>query len=111
MASRITAHDLAQTHVSYYTGDFKRTKSMYRQRTQKAWVSSKNGKTFETTHSSSLRSNIKVVYETKQRSWCYIGQQMRVCLSKKSQVSFCGQDFCIFRALWRWGRDVPLGDT
>ena len=33
----IIAHDLARTHVSYYNGDSKRTKGMYRQRTQKAW--------------------------------------------------------------------------
>jgi len=32
-----TAHDLARTHVSYYNGDAKRTKGMYRQRIQKAW--------------------------------------------------------------------------
>jgi len=32
----ITAHDLARTHVSYYNGDAKRTKGMYRQCTQKA---------------------------------------------------------------------------
>jgi len=33
----IVAHDLARTHVPYYNGDAKRTKGMYRQRTQKAW--------------------------------------------------------------------------
>ena len=33
----IIAHDLARTHVSYYNDDTKRTKGMYRQRTQKAW--------------------------------------------------------------------------
>jgi len=33
----IIAHDLARTDVSYYNGDAKRTKGMYRQRTQKAW--------------------------------------------------------------------------
>ena len=33
----IVAHVLARTHVSYYNGDAKRTKGMYRQRTQKAW--------------------------------------------------------------------------
>jgi len=33
----IIAHDLACTHVSYYNDDAKRTKGMYRQRTQKAW--------------------------------------------------------------------------
>ena len=33
----IIAHDLARTHVSYYNGAVKRTKGMYRQRTQKAW--------------------------------------------------------------------------
>jgi len=33
----ITAHDLAWTHVSYYNNDAKRTKGMYKQRTQKAW--------------------------------------------------------------------------
>jgi len=33
----IIAHDLARTHVSYYNGDVKRTKCMYRQRIQKAW--------------------------------------------------------------------------
>ena len=33
----IIAYDLAQTHVSYYNGDAKRTKGMYRQRIQKAW--------------------------------------------------------------------------
>ena len=33
----IIAHDLARTHVSYYNDDAKRTKGMYRQRTQKAW--------------------------------------------------------------------------
>jgi len=33
----ITAHDLVRTHVSYYNGDAKRTKGMYRQRIQKAW--------------------------------------------------------------------------
>jgi len=33
----IIAHDLARTHVSYYNGDAKRTKGMYRQRIQKAW--------------------------------------------------------------------------
>ena len=32
----IIAHDLARTHVSYYNDDAKRTKGMYRQRTQKA---------------------------------------------------------------------------
>ena len=32
-----TAHDLARTHASYYNDDAKRTNSMYRQRTQKAW--------------------------------------------------------------------------
>ena len=31
------AHDLARTYVSYYNDDAKRTKGMYRQRTQKAW--------------------------------------------------------------------------
>jgi len=33
----IIAHDLAQTLVSYYNGDAKCTKSMYRQRTHEAW--------------------------------------------------------------------------
>jgi len=33
----VTAHDLARTHVSYNNDDAKRTKGMYRQRTQKAW--------------------------------------------------------------------------
>jgi len=33
----IIARDLARTHVSYYNGDAKRTKGMYRQRIQKAW--------------------------------------------------------------------------
>ena len=33
----IIAHDLARTHVSYYSDDAKRTKGMYRQRIQKAW--------------------------------------------------------------------------
>jgi len=33
----IIANDLAQTHVSYYNGNAKRTKGMYRQRMQKAW--------------------------------------------------------------------------
>jgi len=33
----IIANDLAQTHVSYYNDDAKRTKGMYRQRIQKAW--------------------------------------------------------------------------
>ena len=33
----IIAHELARTHVPYYNGDAKRTKGMYRQRTQKAW--------------------------------------------------------------------------
>ena len=33
----IIAHDLARTHVSYYNGDSKHTKGMYRQRTRKAW--------------------------------------------------------------------------
>jgi len=32
----IIAHDLARTHVSYYSDDAKRTKGMYRQRIQKA---------------------------------------------------------------------------
>ena len=32
----IIAHDLARIHVSYYNGDAKRTKGMYRQRIQKA---------------------------------------------------------------------------
>jgi len=32
----ITTHDMARTHVSYYNGDAKRTKGMYRQRIQKA---------------------------------------------------------------------------
>ena len=32
----IIAHDLARAHVSYYNDDAKRTKGMYRQRTQKA---------------------------------------------------------------------------
>ena len=32
----IIAHDLARTHVSYFNDDPKRTKGMYRQRTQKA---------------------------------------------------------------------------
>ena len=32
----IITHDLARTHVSYYNDDAKRTKGMYRQRTQKA---------------------------------------------------------------------------
>ena len=31
------AHDLARTYVSYYNGDAKRIKGMYRQRIQKAW--------------------------------------------------------------------------
>jgi len=31
---RTTAHDFAQIHVSYYNDDAKRTKAMYRQRTQ-----------------------------------------------------------------------------
>ena len=34
----IITHDLARTHVSYYNDDAKRTKGMYRQRIQKAWV-------------------------------------------------------------------------
>ena len=33
----IIAHDLARTHVSYYNGDAKRNKGMYRKRIQKAW--------------------------------------------------------------------------
>ena len=33
----IIAHELARTHVSYYSDDAKRTKGMYRQRIQKAW--------------------------------------------------------------------------
>ena len=33
----IIAHDLARTYVSYYNGDAKRIKGMYRQRIQKAW--------------------------------------------------------------------------
>ena len=33
----IFAHDLARTHVSFYNDDTRRTKGMYRQRTQKAW--------------------------------------------------------------------------
>ena len=33
----IIAHELAHTHVSYYSDDAKRTKGMYRQRIQKAW--------------------------------------------------------------------------
>jgi len=33
----ITAHDLAQIHVSYNNDDSKRTKDIYRQRIQKAW--------------------------------------------------------------------------
>ena len=33
----IIAHELAGTHVSYYSDDIKRTKGMYRQRIQKAW--------------------------------------------------------------------------
>ena len=33
----IIAHDLAQTRVSYYDDDAKRTKGIYRQRIQKAW--------------------------------------------------------------------------
>ena len=33
----IIAHDLAQTHVSYYNDDARRTKGMYRTRIQKAW--------------------------------------------------------------------------
>jgi len=33
----IIAHDLARTHVPYYKDDARRTKGMYRQRTQKAW--------------------------------------------------------------------------
>ena len=33
----IIAHDLAQTHVSYYNDDAKRTKGKYRKRIQKAW--------------------------------------------------------------------------
>ena len=33
----IIEHELARTHVSYYNGDAKRTKGMYRQRMQKAW--------------------------------------------------------------------------
>jgi len=33
----IITHDLARTHVSYYDDDAKRTKGIYRQRTQKAW--------------------------------------------------------------------------
>ena len=33
----IIAHELARTHVSYYNGDAKRAKGMYRQRIQKAW--------------------------------------------------------------------------
>ena len=33
----IIAHDLAQTHVSYYNDDARRTKGMYRKRIQKAW--------------------------------------------------------------------------
>ena len=33
----IIAHELASTHVSYYSDDAKRTKGMYRQRIQKAW--------------------------------------------------------------------------
>ena len=33
----IIAHDLARTRVSYYNGDAKRTKGIYRQRIQKAW--------------------------------------------------------------------------
>ena len=33
----IIAHDLAQTHVSYYNDDAKRTRSMHRQCIQKAW--------------------------------------------------------------------------
>jgi len=31
------AHDLARIHISYYNDDFKRTKGMYRQRSQRAW--------------------------------------------------------------------------
>ena len=34
----IIAHDLARTHISYYNDDSKRTKGMYRQHIQKAWV-------------------------------------------------------------------------
>ena len=33
----ITAHELVRTHVSYYNGDAKRTKDMYKQRIQRAW--------------------------------------------------------------------------
>ena len=33
----IIAHDLERIHVSYYNSDAKRTKGMYRQRTQKTW--------------------------------------------------------------------------
>ena len=33
----IIAHDLARTRVSYYNGDAKRTKGMYRQLIQNAW--------------------------------------------------------------------------
>jgi len=33
----LTAQDLARTRVLYYNDDAKRTKGMYRQRTQKAW--------------------------------------------------------------------------
>ena len=33
----ITAYDLTQIHALYYNDGAKRTKGMYRQRTQKAW--------------------------------------------------------------------------
>ena len=33
----IIAHDLARTQVPYYSDDARRTRSMYRQRIQKAW--------------------------------------------------------------------------
>jgi len=35
--SDITAHDLARTNVSYYNGDAKRIKGMFRQCIQKVW--------------------------------------------------------------------------
>jgi len=76
----ITAHDLARTHVSYYNGDAKRPKGMYRQRIQKAWGTRRLGRpcTPALAHTSSfdtdLTRNTRAPHFTPQH-WllCHMG--------------------------------------